>query len=325
VEEISNRYGYFPLLFPRGRRGTGKSDTAEIMTGFFGAHREVKPFNFSSTAKAIQRALARYRGIPITINEYAPTPSNNSLLCSIFDREGYSRAKTDNSLDVNCGEINATAIVISTHNITGYKAEDVLSRVVEVDSNDFVYLPEEMNLLLNHLDRLSGGFIKKMLSLSADAVLAKIEEVQKAVRETLINARVNQRILSTHAMIKACASFIGHFDDDMECDIVGHTQNVNSVDVGQTFLDTLHTMLLQGEIKHDLTTNAMAKIEDGKVLFRLREVLPLVERFSSQAHRACADIKTLEASLKSLGCSSKMSRELGNQGRIWAWDAQEKE
>ena len=85
---------------------------------FFGAHREIRPFNFNSTEKSKQRAGVRYKGIPITINEYQNNRRNNMIISSFYDREGYYRAKRDDSLEIQGGEINSTLVVLGTQSIS---------------------------------------------------------------------------------------------------------------------------------------------------------------------------------------------------------------
>lgn len=325
--EIASKLGFFPILFLHGEKGSGKSRLAEILTAFFGAHREAKAFTISSTTKSLQRASAKYKSIPIRLNEYQSNQTNNTLLCSLYDREGYNRAKTDNSYDIQAGEVNASFIVLSTHNITGYKAEDVASRVIEIDTNTLNQDADAMDWLWNNRDSLSW-FVVEAMKIKVTEILQAIESEEKNNRKDFLESKkeFSDRTLETHSVIQGCARFsqaiactnIEIINTDSCIDsIENQTRETRLADVGYSFLQTLHTMTLKQEIP---STIAQITNINGRetLIFSLRNTLPLVQRFSKQADRAFADEKTLAQRLKTLGLTKQKCRDL-SASQQWLW------
>ena len=327
VQEITDRYGHFPLLFPLGRRGSGKNTTiADTITGFFGGKTELKEFTFNSTIKSIQRRAAQCKGIPLTINEYQSKETNNLLLCSLHDREGYQRAKTDNSLEVISGEINATFMVLSTHNISGYKAEDVLSRVIEINMNEAKVNFEAYNALIENQENFSSFIPHCMGKITPEMVLTEIEKTLRENRR-LCRQKVEQRIIENYSIIQACNNLfldslgIKEFRvswQDIESAIVKANEATESADIGYTFLGLVEAMVRKGELPMN-----MAKIEnvgEKEILyFSLRNCLPFVKRLCESAKYQTADEKTIANALKVCGAENRVSRELGKLLNVWSW------
>ena len=67
---------------------------------------------------------------------------------------------------------------LSTHNITGYKAEDVLSRIIEIDTNNLNHDSEAMAWLWENREKLSW-FVVEGMQISSKDVLDKIQEKNK--------------------------------------------------------------------------------------------------------------------------------------------------
>ncbi len=328
VEEISSYYGFFPLLFINGSKGTGKSTLAEIIAAMFGACKELKPFNFNSTTKSIQRAGAKYKGMPIRLNEYQAGKANsNALLCAMYDREGYQRAKSDNSLDGMKSEINATFIIISTQNIVGFEAEAVLSRIVEINLD---------NALRDKTKLEEVKSLKENISHFVAHCLQKINpgDLLRAIKtETNTNLKAlqgDERIVENHSILQVCAnafyrscssdifSKFGILLDQLKQDISKQEASTKDANVGQVFMTILEAMIEKKEIPENI-----AKLDSSgkKIHFSLRTALPLVQRFCNSSSISMVDAKTLAKALRNLGMRPNDSRELtGRNLKVWTYD-----
>lgn len=333
--EIADRFSYFPILFFRGEKGSGKSRLAEILACFFGIHRDVKPFTITSTVKSQQRTASKFKGIPLRLNEYQATPVNNTLLCSYFDREGQNRSKTDNTLDTKNIEVNTSFIVLSTHNITGYKAEDVLSRIIEIDTNNLNHDSEAMAWLWENREKLSW-FVVEGMKIGSKDILDKIQEKNKESIEKTKEDKIEDRCIDTHSLIYACATFIEKITQKEikldECTYLTamkeQTKTVKTIDVAYSFLQSLNSLVLKEEVPEtiaQIVENPNAKdVKGGNYLvFSLRNALPLVQRFSKQSERAFADEKTLAQRFQSLGLISQICRILGKLQTCWFYKLEE--
>ncbi len=133
--EIFEEYNSFPVLKIGGAKGSGKSSLSYLITSMFGGLGDLrlKPRNATSTAKSYWRDAEKFCNIPLTLNEYKGTPSENQIILSSFDGEGVNRAKTTNDLQTHTTKVNCTLVVISTREISGYESAAVTSRCVDVD------------------------------------------------------------------------------------------------------------------------------------------------------------------------------------------------
>ncbi len=324
VEEISEYYGFFPLLFLNGSKGTGKSTLAEIIAAMFGAAKEVKPFNFNSTTKSIQRAGAKFKGIPIRLNEYQAGKTNsNALLCSIYDREGYQRARSDNSLDGMKSEINATFIIISTQNIVGFEAEAVLSRIVEINLDNALRNKDMLEEIKAYKDNASYFVVHCLQKINPDELLRVIK---KEANSNLKALGANERIVENHSILQICAN---EFYKSCSCavlnkwgitigqlkeDISKQEASTQDANVGQIFLNILESMLRKGEIPTDV-----AQIQEEILYFNIRTTMPLVRRFCKSSDIAMVDEKTLAKSLRQIGLTKKDSRILDGKKNQKTW------
>jgi len=325
VEEISDHYGFFPLLFLNGSKGTGKSTLAEIIAAMFGICKELKPFNFNSTTKSIQRAGAKYKGMPIRLNEYQAGKTNsNALLCSIYDREGYQRAKSDNSLDGMKSEINATFIIISTQNIVGFEAEAVLSRIVEVNLDNALRNKDMLEQIKAYKDNASHFVVHCLQKINPEELLRAIKKEANANLKALGS---NERIVENHSILQVCANeFYRSFSIDIlnkwgtnigqvKQDILKQEASTQDANVGQVFLNILEAMVRKGEIP-----NEIAQIQEEILYFNLRLALPFVKRFCKSSDSAMVDEKTLAKSLRQIGLTNKDSRILDKTNKkVWSY------
>lgn len=327
VEEISSYYGFFPLLFINGSKGTGKSTLAEIIAAMFGACKELKPFNFNSTTKSIQRAGAKYKGMPIRLNEYQAGKANsNALLCAMYDREGYQRAKSDNSLDGMKSEINATFIIISTQNIVGFEAEAVLSRIVEINLDNALRDKTKLEEIRSLKDNISHFVVHCLQKINPDDLLRAIKT------ETNTNLKAlqgDERIIENHSIVQVCANEFyrscstetlnkwGINIGQLKQDISKQEASTKEANVGQVFLNILETLIRKKEIPEDI---AKLDIAEENIHFSLPTSFPLVQKFCNTSNIAMVDKKTLAKELKQIGLESKDSRVLTRKNqKVWTY------
>jgi hypothetical protein len=335
VEEISDCYGCFPLLFLYGAPQSGKDTIAIFILSYFGAHIELKPFNFNATCKALQRAGAKYKGIPIILNEFQSGKNTNALLNSFWDRQGYQRAKTDNTLELLKAEINATFIVLSTQNVTGNEAEAVLSRVVQVnldESKRDVRAVQEMHRIENRL----GYFVVHCLQkINPETLLKQIEETIEQNRKHI--AGVSERILKNYSIIQACANAfyaslgydyaerLGVNAGQIRQEVLEQQEDTTAANVARTFLQVVISMVRKGELPAS-TARIVKDSDKSEILgFSLSDILPLVKRFAKQADIAVVDEKTLAKNLKAIGAENTREYWEETRKRVWKIKIVEKE
>ncbi len=112
-DSIQKKFGCFPLLFFSGQSQSGKSRASDIMSSLL-ACQNIIPFNYTSTTKSIYRHLERFKNLLIRVNEYnANNDDQDKFLISIYDNEGYTRAKADNSLQTIKAKINSSCLFMS--------------------------------------------------------------------------------------------------------------------------------------------------------------------------------------------------------------------
>lgn len=331
ADEIADRYGCFPLLFLNGGLGRGKSALAAKITAFFGAHRELKPFNFNSTAKARLRQAEKYRGVPLTFNEFQPGQKNNSLVQSLYDREGYQRAQTDNSLETLQSRINSTFILISTRNITGYESQAVVSRLVTVR---FEVIQPNKPAFLKICERepLLSSFVPLALKLDPKKLFREIDagciEIQR-------NSDCGERIAWTHELFRvfSCA-FMGLLGkegvarEEIRSSLNAAAGTVADQNPGMLFLRTLMSMHARQEFGDDSSSGIVRMVDEGDgerqlsvLYFSLPDAYPHVKamcaRFSDR--NDLPDERTLGKLLEGLGAKRVgLTRKLGAQKRAWS-------
>jgi len=330
---IIQEFGFFPLLFLYGKHETGKSAMAEWCKAMFGAHR-IENFNINSTQKAFQRACAKYCGIPIFLNEYRSNEPNNTLLCSLYDREGYGRAKKDNTLDIDQMEVNATLGVISTQNIIGTKAEDVISRVVQIDTNESKYNEESFLFLQENMEQFSYFVSYCLEQINPTVLLESIRVEIKAIRQEMKGYK--DRIVKNHAIISSAYNILveavqrsfgqtclKNVDSILIIDgIYKQQDSTKASDLGMTFLTTLTAMVRNKRIESDIAKIDQTE-EEEILVFSLRDSLPFVRAQGKLSEVGISDEKTIGSSLKLLGATSHRGFDLGQHKlTVWMWKIQ---
>lgn len=318
VDEIVNEYGGFPLLFAIGPPKCGKSTLTELILASFGAHREIRPFNFKSTQKAFFRKAMKYRGIPLALNEYYSNTGSNKMLLSLFDREGYDRAKTSNDLETHSTEVNSTFIVMSTRNITGYESQAVISRLVTIDFEDIKKSRDTKGKIaeLKKRKKSLSSFVSQALRIDTKKLISDIE---KEVLSLESSSDADSRLIETHSIIKCCANAfletVGLEDykvSNIHNDIIAQEENTNSANAANLYISTLKAMIARNDL-----TNNQAAIKEDCIVFSLEETYPYIKRLINTEE--LPDVRTLGKLLKEIGATNKLSRELtpNKPKRIW--------
>ncbi len=324
VDELADSLGFFPLLMVNGQKGTGKSTLGMNILACFGAHREVRPFNFNSTIKAWYRLSEKYRSIPLILNEYQSSKYHNATLTQLFDREGYQRAQRSNDLETHCSVINSTFIVISTRNITGYEADAVQSRMISIDLDS----EEEQEKRMQAIQEIKKQR-RYLSSFACLALRANVDELWSQVQAEIdshVEVAADQRLIDIYSLIKVCAeNFYEALELKDKYPITNFTEEIEkqqrmtqSSNVGEIFLNLLAAMMEKGELNGSL---ARPENEGETIYFSLQDSFPYVVRLAKQLGEEIPDQKTVEKSLKILGVENVgVSRKLGIRKRTWKWN-----
>jgi hypothetical protein len=327
-QSITTFLHFMPIFFITGRKGTGKSRIAEFISGLFCASRALKGFNFTSTLKAIFRTMQKYKACPVTLNEYSGKDHQNGFLLETYDLEGYNRAKTDQSLDVNTGEVNASLIVLSTQNISGKEAEAVSSRVVTL-STDQANQDNEAFMKFRSLHDKLGAFIPYLMEQVDEAVF--LNWLKKVLSGNSQKYQADSRIIETYTIIQCCANMFFFLLDlnEMTVKDIGEClqdqqEAVNCHDYAKTFLTTLETLVRKGNeipasyAKLDPPISMEENTEEQYLLFTaVEKVYPIVKKFCIQAQVTLPDQQTIIKLLRQAGCELKQSRKLGKNQKLW--------
>jgi hypothetical protein len=343
VQAIADFYNFFPLLLLEGPPQSGKNLVARFLLSLFGAHWELKPFNFNSTHKALQRAGGKYKGIPLVFNEFQNSKNSNALVCSLYDREGYQRARTDNTLDLQKAEINATFIILSTQSISGHEAEAVLSRVVTINMDEAKRDSELIQKLQELEDKLAYFVVHCLRKIDPDKLLKEIRE-RMALTRYIIGA--SERIIQNHIIFAVCANeFYKSLSHDFLLqhevikevfdDIARQQAETTSANVAKTFIQTTIALVRKGEVPAEAArivkemtaeTRGLPPAEQEfkeTLVFHLPTVLPFVRRFSKQADIAIVDEKTLAKNLRKLNAIYELERYEGKVRKVWKVEIRE--
>lgn len=331
VKEIHDKYGFFPLLFLYDDSRRGKSTLAHIIMGCFGAAKSIKPINFNSTIKASQRLAAKLHSIPLVFNEFVSNDKNNLTLCSFYDRENRVTASFSNDLEVNDPPINCSFVVISTNNIVGYKSEDVVSRLVEVDFDRI----NNNKLLVDQLkEYASDGKL-------AEFVVHCMQEIETEQLFDLINDRikdnrtkcdVHDRFIENYSIIQACAmAFLYSLNQQEEAikltenenfflDMQLQQEKTSDQKCGKTFLNLLYAFLEKSNVNSCFDyeyAHASYKASSNQLIFRMKKTWEDVRRYGKSCGVEVADKKDIERSLKSLGGKYKSIRIKNSTYKGW--------
>lgn len=320
VKEISEVYGFFPLLFLYGKKGSGKSKLAELITWLFGAGREIRPLNFSSTSKSIQRICQKFCGIPITLNEYQSNPTkNNRLILSIYDREGYHRAKTDNTLETIDGEVEATCMVLSTQSPSGGESEAVLSRLIEIDMDYTKEAQKAFKRLWRERKELCQFVVHCMKEIESNSLL---ELIEAAVEKNEADGEITeQRIIENNSIIQACSALFFaslSLEEFIQTDIAGEImereKELSDTRIVKRFLTALQNLGSQEGVVKKFTLTDMTT---GEYFFSLQNVYPEVRKYLRQAGLEIPDQRTLARALKDAGFKMKSKKFNGKNVKVW--------
>lgn len=318
VDELEEYFGFYPVLFLYGRKGSGKNTLAEFLRAFFGAHREIRPFNFNSTEKSKQRAGVRYKGIPITVNEYQNNRKNNMIISSFYDREGYYRAKRDDSLEIQGGEINSTLIVLGTQSISGIEAEAVLSRLVEIDLDEVSRKKTEIDQFRRLRDELAIFVEHCMKSLKPEAVL---DFVREAI-DCNLKIEADIRIIENYSILQGSANLLfsslgleKFLVRDIEDEVIKRDAETRSANAVEHFLNLLEILIANGSknILNWATLNATT----GELSFSLEHAYPLVGEEARKSGTEIPDQKTIRNQLKSMGAERRTITISKNKVKAW--------
>lgn len=131
---IYGEFNFFPLLFIYGEGGSGKGELIISIQWLFGTPQD--PLTLSTDAntdKGKVRALAQFRNLLIRLEEFRNgNEKTNNLLKNIWDRNGYQRAKMDNSYRTDTVPINSGVMVTGNE----YPTDDpVVQRLVVLEIN----------------------------------------------------------------------------------------------------------------------------------------------------------------------------------------------
>jgi hypothetical protein len=333
-ESITNLLHFMPILFITGRKGTGKSRLAEFITALFCASRALKGMNFTSTLKSIYRTMAKYKACPVILNEYSGADHQNNFLLASYDLEGYNRAKTDQSLDVNSGEINSSLIVLSTQNIAGKEAEAVASRVVTINTDDAARDNEAFMEFRTLYDKM-GAFIPHLFEHLANDEANLIDSIRDWITCNLNRYNADARVIETHTVFRACAAELFHSlglnefaGDELGVYIKEQEATINTHDYAKVFLTNLETLVRTGGIpdayaKLDppIVTEALPA-EQTLIFGAVENIYPLVKKFCVQAQINLPDSRTIARLLSQAGPEYKVSRRLGRNQKTWFFKIQ---
>lgn len=319
IHEIVALFSFFPILFVSGKKGSGKNTLADTIKSLFGA-KLVKNFNFNSTAKSLQRSLARYSGVPLIMNEYSGTRQNNMLLRSIFDREGYQRAKTDNTNEVQGGEMNASLIALSTRAISGEYADEVISRVVMLDMDRVKKDRKGMDEIRKAMPQLSEFVPFCLKNISAESLMESIAWA----KDGLSTLQVEDRMIDTYSIIIGGAKEFYQkmglpFDIDTASivnEMTAHQAESDHANIGQAFIDILESLVLGGGISAQI---AKFDLETEQLMFSLQHAYPIVRKYAYGTGLEVPDYKTVSRCLREMGYTSQQCRILGNGKAQMVW------
>lgn len=326
--------GHNPLLYFFGKHQSGKTVHANILQGMFGAHL-IPQTNFLSSQKGDSRVLGQYSCSPVILNEFQSNEKNNSFLCSIFDRQGYTIAKKSQDMGVITFPVNAGVVIAGTFFPSGAKSEDVLSRMITINfdqstrSKTFRYIRtrefmEKISVFvpfcLAHID--PANLIQEI-----KAEESRIsEEVEKLNGDM---AKHDERTIKNMAILGACykafinalasqiqdaAAFKEKFlDAAIDVSIVqtaiDQYQETGDNDIAVNFIQNLVSLVSLDSARPDMNGNLlpgkfsdMVKIETGEqtttISFRYKVIFQYVKIFARQQNQEIPDQKTVRLAIE---------------------------
>lgn len=110
------RYGFFPLLFLSGAKGSGKSKFGESIVSLF-THKQ-EPFDLNSgTHVAFTRRIARLNNVPTLLEEYHDNIDDKLFqpLKGAYDGRGREMGKATGDNRTNTTKVNSSLILLSQY------------------------------------------------------------------------------------------------------------------------------------------------------------------------------------------------------------------
>lgn len=320
-DKIFEKFTGFPVLFFYGKHQTGKSTIAKVLQACLACSKAIGE-NSMGTQKAWKRIAMKFVNCTVILNEFQSNLANNTLICNLYDREGYLRGKKDNSFDTESMEINSSAVIVSTQNIVGAKAEDAQSRIIEIDSDKFAKNIDSFNWLKANMNDFSSILPQLLSAIDSQKILCEIETNINETRNlaTSFGNEVEERIIINHAIVStgynmlidklSLGANLFVTQDQALAQICQQTQTTKDSDLGNTFLNHLVSIVRNDDIKNTIAT-IEKNDEKETLIFRLQDCLPIVRKLGKQADTGIADKTTIEKSLRLLGCELKTTRNLG--------------
>lgn len=331
---IFEKFGQNPLLYFFGKHQSGKTVHANILQGLFGA-RLIPQSTFLSTQKGNSRILGQYSCIPVVLNEFQSNERNNTFLCSIFDRQGYTIARQTQDMDVKTFPVNAGVVISGTFFPSGTKSEDVLSRMITINFDQSIRSKTFRNIRLpEFMDKLASFIPFCLANIDLSKLMQEINvEENRIVQEvSTINsdmAKYDERTIRNMAILGACykafinalasqvqdsAAFKEKFlDAAIDVSIVDTAidqyQQTGENDIAVNFIQNLMALVTPELNKCDKECNLlpnkfadMVKIErqetTTKISYVFKQIYHHVAIFARQQNREIPDIKTVRAAIE---------------------------
>ncbi len=331
---LFKEFYFSPILFLYGKHESGKSCLARWISAFLACHKILNFFNINSTQKAYQRAGAKFKNGIVVLNEFRSNEQNNTMLCSLFDREGYTRAKKSNDFEMESGEINANFIVVSTQNLIGNKAEDALSRIVEINTDLNKRDTESFSWLQDNQDSFSCFISHCLKHIKPDLLIRNFKANVSQMRKIASNCE--DRILQTHTLLYSCYNALleslleSESEQEIESlfvrledvskTIMHQTETTKASDLGQTFLGISIALVRNKKIDASIAKITADNTGEETLVFSLADILTFVRQQGKSSEVSISDERTIAKALISLGCERKNGcRELGSKKMTWFW------
>lgn len=200
---IFNRYKSFPILFGMGEAGSGKTTMARwLMNGFFGIDTQGKPM--MSTEKSQYRLLAKRCSLAAWFDEFREsrdTARHVTAFCSIYNRQGYSRAVRSNDLQTDNVPVRGALLL---GGVVPPKDDQLLSRCVllrhDADRRDNRSEEEggTYGQVEQQLDRMNDFLVSALLRY--DQLLPELMSELQVVQGIFYRHTGNARMALNYAM-----------------------------------------------------------------------------------------------------------------------------
>ncbi len=324
-----------PLLYFFGKHQSGKTAHATILQGMFGASL-IPQTNFLSSQKGSSRVLGQYSCSPVVLNEFQSNERNNTFLCTIFDRQGYTIAKKSQDMDVITFPVNAGVVIAGTFFPSGAKSEDVLSRMITINFDQSTRSKTFRNIKSSEFMEKISVFVPFCLAHIDPANL--IQEIHAENNRTLeeverLNgdmAKHDERTIQNMAILGACyKAFINALASQMQDSVafkekfldaaidvsivetaIDQYQQTGENDIAVNFIQNLVSLVTPELNKCDKEGNAMpGKFVDmvmiepigdniTKICLRFKLIFPHVATFARTQSREIPDQKTVRAAIE---------------------------